>query len=627
MALKQKKLWALALGSLGVVFGDIGTSPIYALKVVLGLSHNKDILVPSTVYGIISLLIWTVILIVCIKYLAFVMRANNKGEGGIMALVALINSSKLARRGLLIFLGLVGVGLFYGDSVLTPAISVLSAVEGLNVVAPELNHLVVPLTLIILIGLFALQRYGTNTIGRLFGPVMLVWFFTIGIAGAWHVFANPDILQALFPSSALIFISEHPIAAFLSMGAVVLAVTGAEALYADMGHFGRRPIARAWFLLVFPALALCYLGQGALVLQDPGALQNPFYLLFPEYLRVPVIFLATFATLIASQAVISGAFSLTRQAIQLNLLPRMQIKQTSAKYIGQIYIPFVNFLLFITVTLLVIYFGTSVKLAGAYGVAVSGTLLIDSILFMAVTYHFWHRAKSFLWSYGLVFITLETILVLANIPKLAHGGWLPIALAAGIVGCMLTWRTGQKYTARERHSIEKPLREYIIDVQSHSKNLVRLPGQAIYIGHHEGLTPTALRSAIEELHELHEKVVIVYVETSANAHVPHNERAKFDELGYADGISQVTLTYGFHDSPNLPKSLSEIRELSPELDFDPNEAVYFISLSRIVASKKHKMMSWQKKLYEIMSRNALSASDYYKLPVDNTIEMRTLIKI
>ena len=305
----------------------------------------------------------------------------------------------------------------------------------------------------------------------------------------------------------------------------------------------------------------------------------------------------------------------------------MLIKQTSAKFIGQIYIPFVNFLLFIGVTLLVIYFGSSVKLAGAYGVAVSGTLLIDSILFMAVTYHFWRRSRSFLWIYGLVIVSLEIILILANIPKIAHGGWLPLALAIFVVATMLTWRTGQKYSSRERRAMEKPLREYITDFQANSKDLVRLPGQAVYIGHHEGLTPSALRSAIEELHELHEKVVIVYVETSANSHVPHDERAKFDELGYADGISQVTLTYGFHDSPNLPKSLAEIRKLSPELDFDPEKATYFISLSRIVAGKKHKMFSWQKKLYEIMSRNALSASDYYKLPVDNTIEMRTLIKI
>ena len=301
---KQKKLWALALGSLGIVFGDIGTSPIYALKVIFGLSHNKNILEPANVYGLISLLIWTVIIIVCIKYLVFVMRANNRGEGGIMALVALITSSKLGRRSLLIFLGLIGVALFYGDSVLTPAISVLSAVEGLNVVAPALNHLVIPITLIILIGLFGMQRYGTNAIGRLFGPVMLVWFITIGCAGAWHVFANPAILNSLLPSSAIIFVINHPIAAFLSMGAVVLAVTGAEALYADMGHFGRGPIARAWFILVFPSLALCYLGQGALVLNNPSALQNPFYLLFPDFLRVPAIFLATAATLIASQSVI-----------------------------------------------------------------------------------------------------------------------------------------------------------------------------------------------------------------------------------------------------------------------------------------------------------------------------------
>jgi len=627
MTHKKQKLLGLMLGSLGVVFGDIGTSPLYALKVIFSLNGTSNVGDQTLVYGVISLILWTITLIVSIKYIGFVMRASNQGEGGVMALVSLIKDSKLKRRPLLIAVGLVGVALFYGDSVVTPAISVLSAVEGLNVVAPELSNLVVPITLVILLALFGIQRYGTAVIGKFFGPIMLVWFLTIGIAGAWHITRNPDILRALMPTEAMAFITHHPLAAFLSLGAVVLAVTGTEALYADMGHFGRKPIARIWFLLVFPALALCYLGQGALILTNPQAISNPFFLLFPEWLRIPIIVLATLATLTASQAVISGAFSLTRQAIQLHYLPRLTIRQTSDKLIGQIYLPYVNVLLLIAVALLVVAFGSSSNLAGAYGVAVCGTLLVDSILFAVTMRYFWHKSR---WSVGLfasVFISLELLLLSANLPKISHGGWLTLAIAAVILVIMHTWISGQRITTRRRKAAERPLREFITEVQQRDDQLVRLPGQAVYIGHHTGLTPSALRTAVEELHELHEKVVIVYVETSSAAHVPPDGRAAFDGLDYADGISQVTLTYGFHDSPNIPKALELIRHLSPELEFDPYKAVYFISLTRVITSKRRGMLGWQKNLYTAMSSNALSASDYYHLPMADTIEMRTLIKV
>jgi len=627
MIQKQKKLFALMAGSLGVVFGDIGTSPLYALKVIFGLSHT-GVDDAAVVYGLISVLLWTVTLIVSIKYIGYVMRADNEGEGGIMALVALISSSKVRHKALLIALGLVGVTLFYGDSVVTPAISVLSAVEGLNVVAPEMKHLIIPITLIFLLLLFSVQRLGTGVIGKFFGPIMFAWFATIAAGGAWRISQNPDVLQALSPLTAMTFIGNHPMVAFLSMGAVVLAVTGAEALYADMGHFGRKPIARTWFVVVFPALALCYLGQGALIVSDPSTISNPFFLLFPEQLRLPVIILATAAALIASQSVISGAFSLTRQAIQLNFLPRMLVKQTSAKYIGQIFLPFVNGLLFVLIAIVVIIFGSSANLAGAYGVAVSGTLAVDSILFIATMYYFWHKPKASVFLYASIFLTLEFILIAANAPKIINGGWLPLGFALIILLVMYIWTVGHRTAAKERRRLELPLRQFITDIQSKSKvELMRLPGQAVYIGHHVGLTPTALRTAVEELHELHEKVVIVYVQTSTAAHVPIDERAVFDELGYADGVSQVTITYGFHDSPNIPKTLDTIRGISPELDFDPFKAVYFISLSRIIASNRRGMPGWQKRLYVTMSRNALSSSDYYRLPVGDTIEMRTLIKI
>lgn len=625
MIQKRKKLLALMAGSLGVVFGDIGTSPLYALKVIFGLSHT-GVDDAAVVYGLISVLLWTVTLIVSIKYIGYVMRADNEGEGGIMALVALISSGKVRHKTLLIALGLIGVTLFYGDSVVTPAISVLSAVEGLNVVAPQLKHIVIPLTLIFLLLLFSVQRYGTGVIGKFFGPIMFTWFATIAAGGAWRISQNPDVLQALSPFTATSFIGAHPMVAFLSMGAVVLAVTGAEALYADMGHFGRKPIARTWFTVVFPALALCYLGQGALIVSNPAAVSNPFFLLFPEALRIPVIILATAAALIASQSVISGAFSLTRQAIQLNFLPRMLVKQTSATHIGQIFLPLVNGLLFVLIALVVVAFGSSANLAGAYGVAVSGTLAVDSILFIATMRYFWHRSKASVLLYASIFLGLEFILIAANAPKIIHGGWLPLGFALVILTIMYTWTRGHRTASKERRRQEQPLRQFITDLQ-HKDKLVRLPGQAVYIGHHVGLTPTALRTAVEELHELHERVVIVYVQTSSAAHVPIDKRAVFDELGYADGISQVTMTYGFHDTPNIPKTLATIRGISPELDFDPFTAIYFISLSRVIASRRHGMPNWQKSLYVAMSRNSLSSSDYYHLPVGDTIEMRTLIKI
>lgn len=627
MAQKQTKMAALMLGALGVVFGDIGTSPLYALKIVFGLSNDPGLHSQNTIYGLISLLLWTVTLIVSVKYIGFIMRASNKGEGGIMALVALILSSKLRSKSLLVLLGVVGVALFYGDSVVTPAISVLSAVEGLQIVESGLHRFIVPITLVILALFFSIQKYGTGAIGRLFGPVMLLWFGTIGAAGLWRIFQHPDILRSLSPFAATSFIANHPFAAFISMGAIVLAITGAEALYADMGHFGRPPIARTWFLFVFPALALCYMGQGALLLHEPNISSNPFFALFPSALLIPAVVLATAATLIASQSVISGAFSLTRQAIQLNLLPRMVIRQTSAQHIGQIYIPFVNFLLFILVVLLVIIFKSSEQLAGAYGIAVSGTLAVDTILFVVTAYSFWHWSRPVVALFCAVFVTVDVILIAANVTKIAHGGWLPLAIAALALVVITTWAKGRSITAKERRAMEEPLQSYITGLQTTATPVTRVPGQAVYIGHHAGLTPTALRTSVEEMHELHEKVVIIYVETSTEAHVPANERAVFNELGYADGISQVTITYGFHDSPNIPRTLDSIRSLSPELDFDSHKAVYFISLSRPVVSKLHTMSGWQKALYALMSRNALSASDYYHLPLGSTVEIRTLIKI
>ncbi|MDB5164592.1 MAG: potassium transporter Kup [Candidatus Saccharibacteria bacterium] len=618
----------LTLGALGVVFGDIGTSPLYAVRVIFGpLGHHLTLNQP-TIYGIISLIFWTIMLVVSVKYLGFIMRASNKGEGGIMALVALIKSSSLRRKRFFIVLGLVGVALFYGDSAITPAISVLSAVEGLKIIAPSLESFVIPVTLVILTVLFWIQKYGTALIGRLFGPVMLLWFVTIGLGGGWQVWQHPDILHALSPLAAIDFITANTLGAFIAMGAVVLAITGAEALYADMGHFGRAPIGRAWFLLVLPALTLCYMGQGALLLHDPHATLNPFFLLFPASAHIPVVLLATIATLIASQSVISGAFSLTRQAVQLGFLPRMMIYQTSAREIGQIYIPFVNIALFVVVTLLVLFFGSSVRLANAYGVAVSGTLAADTILFLAVMRGFWHASWARVALIGVLFLSVDLVLISSNASKILHGGWLPLTVAALVLVLVNTWLKGHQITSKERVALEGPLQDFISMLHgSDSPSIARLPGQAVYIGHHEGLTPLALHTAVEDLHELHEKVTIVYVQTSTEAHVPEDKRAVFNDLGYTDGISQVTLSYGFHDLPNIPKTLKSLRHLSPELDFDPYHASYFISLTKVVPSKRRNLARWRKSLYSLMSRNSLSASDYYQLPIDRTVEMRALIKL
>lgn len=618
------------MGALGVVFGDIGTNPLYVLHVIFGSAGQHLAINQVNVHGIISLVIWSVTLVVSIKYIGYVMRANNKGEGGIMALISLIKSSDLSKRRkwLFIILGLIGVSLFYGDSAITPAISVLSAVEGLKVVEPSLHSLILPITFIVLASLFWIQKYGTAFVGRLFGPVMLVWFTAIALGGSWQVWQHPAILGALSPVAAITFFINQPLVAFIAMGAVVLAITGAEALYADMGHFGRAPIARAWFWLVFPALILCYMGQGALLLAQSASVVNPFILLFPESTRFSVVLLATLATLIASQSVISGAFSLTRQAVQLDFMPKMLVRQTSAREIGQIYLPFVNLSLFIMVSLLVFAFGSSVKLANAYGMAVSGTLAIDTILFLVVARSSWRKSARYMVVAAAVFCSVDLLFVTSNLSKIWHGGWVPITLAAAIFLIINTWSKGQRVIKKEREILEGSLQTFVDEIRSMKPPLKRIPGTAVYLGHHADRAPMALHATVEELHELSERVVLVTVRTTNEAHIPEDERAVFDNLRYKDdGISHVTLSYGFHDSPNVPRTLATLRQTSPELDFDPDDAAYFISLSKVVKTNRRNLSGWRKSLYSLMSRNALSATDYYKLPVERTLEMRSLIKL
>jgi len=625
----KKGIAGLAMGALGVVFGDIGTSPLYALQAIFGAGGQQIAVSSATVYGIISLIIWSVVIVVAVKYIGFVMRADNEGEGGIMALVALLKKGGLGKRAkwLFVLLGLAGVALFYGDSMITPAISVLAAVEGLRVTVPGMDMWVVPVTLAILTTLFAIQKYGTAWIGKLFGPVMLVWFVVIGVGGGWQVWLHPDALAALSPLAAVDFFATQPVVAFVAMGAVVLAVTGAEALYADMGHFGRGPIARAWFFVVFPALILCYMGQGALLLHQPGAAANVFVQLYPEALRLPVVILATCATLIASQSVISGAFSLTRQAIQLGFLPKMLVRHTSLRAPGQIYVPFVNAVLFGAVLLLVVYFGSSAQLAHAYGVAVSGTLAIDTILFGAVVYSVWRWPLRRVALVLAGFLAVDLLFVAATMPKLLSGGWFPVGVAIAMLVILTTWTRGQRIVAGERRAQEGPLQAYIEKIHTMQPHLQRVPGRAVYISHHARIAPLALHATVEELRELHEKVVVIFVRITNTAHVPEHKRAAFDNLAYNDGISYLSLTYGYHDVVNIPKTLESLRGLSPELDFDPNDASYFVSQSSIVITNRRNLARWRKQLYVAMARNATNADEYYKLPVERTMEMRSLIRL
>jgi KUP system potassium uptake protein len=433
----------LVLGALGVVFGDIGTSPLYALQTVFSLDGGVVTPTETDVYGVISLVFWAVTLIVSVKYVIFILRADTDGEGGIMALTALVQHVR-PRAAWLVLLGIFGAALFYGDGVITPAISVLSAVEGMEVASPGLEGLVVPITLAVLIALFAVQRFGTRAVGHFFGPVMVIWFVAIGVAGLREVVGDPRILRGLSPTYAVQFIAEDPFLAFVAGGAVVLAITGAEALYADMGHFGRSPIRRAWFALVFPALTLNYLGQGALILRDPSAIESPFFLLLPHWARMPMVALATLATVIASQAVISGAFSVTRQAVSLGFLPRVTIRHTSAREAGQVYVPVVNWILFVAVVALVLAFQSSERLASAYGIAVTGTFIVSTILFLAVTRWLWRWPVWRSVAFGVVFLGIEVTLFVANVTKIPHGGWVALGIAAGVFTLLATWRRGRE---------------------------------------------------------------------------------------------------------------------------------------------------------------------------------------
>jgi KUP system potassium uptake protein len=617
----------LMLGALGVVFGDIGTSPLYALQTVFSLDGGVVTPTETDVYGVISLVFWAVTLIVSVKYVIFILRADNDGEGGIMALTALVQHVR-PRAAWLVLLGIFGAALFYGDGVITPAISVLSAVEGMEVASPGLEDLVVPIALAVLVALFVVQRFGTRAVGHFFGPVMVIWFVAIGVAGLGEVIGDPRILRGLSPTYAVRFIAEDPFLAFNAGGAVVLAITGAEALYADMGHFGRSPIRRAWFALVFPALTLNYLGQGALILRDPSAIESPFFLLLPDWARMPMVALATLATVIASQAVISGAFSVTRQAVSLGFLPRVTIRHTSAREAGQVYVPVVNGILFVAVVALVLAFQSSERLASAYGIAVTGTFIVSTILFLAVTRWLWRWPVWRSVAFGVVFLGIEVTLFVANVTKIPHGGWVALGIAAGVFTLLATWRRGREVVSQRRDAVEGPLREFVAEIDAASPPVERVPGTAVFLHPSFETTPLALRANLRHNHVLHSSIVILTVQSVNVPHVSGGERVRIDPIGDpSDGITHVTARIGFMDRPAVPQALRLARAQGLECDADISQATYFLSHIDIQPTRGPGMMLWRKRLFAAVARNAASPVEYFGLPPERTIQIGSEIPL
>ncbi|MGD8167287.1 potassium transporter Kup [Herbiconiux sp. P16] len=621
----------LAVAALGIVFGDIGTSPLYSLQTVFSIDGGAVKATPEDVYGVISLMFWAVTIVVSVKYVSILMRADNDGEGGVMALAALaqrLYSKKAGKAGLLLVIGIIGVSLFYGDSLITPAISVLSAVEGLDTVVPGISHLIVPIAAVILTALFAFQRHGTGKVGRFFGPVMLLWFVVIAAAGVPMIVQNPAVLAGLSPSYAVVFVVAHPVIAFVAMGAVVLVITGAEALYADMGHFGRPPIRRAWFAVVFPALVLNYLGQAALILGDPGARSNPFFLLFPDWARLPVVVLATAATVIASQAVISGAFSLTRQAIQLGLLPPLTVRHTSEKEGGQIYLPAVNALLFVGVMAVMLVFRSSTALATAYGVSVTGALLVDTILLLIVAPRLWKWGPLKIGIAAVVFGGLEVTFLSANLSKVLHGGWMPLIVAAAVIVVMTTWRRGRELVIMGRIQKEGSLPEFIDAV--HEQKVVRVPGVAIFLHPNRDSTPLALRANVERNNVLHKRVIIVTVVIENVPHVDPKKAFEYNDLGYSgDGIDHVKVRFGFSDTPNIPRALRRACSLGV-LDLRAKQmesASYFVSRGAIRTTRAPGMSRWRKALFVGLAQNAANPAARFGLPSSRTVTMGSDIDI
>lgn len=611
----------LIVGAIGVVFGDIGTSPLYAFKesfLTSGLEPN----IPH-VLAILSLIFWAMTITVTIKYVAFIMRADNKGEGGSLALMAL--ASRFSRNTMMSamiipILGIFAAALFYGDSVITPAISVLSAVEGLQVVAPALAHWIIPITLVIIAFLFAAQRMGTGGVGAFFGPITCVWFLVLAVLGVQNILLNPSVLAAINPWYAFTMFIHEPMQAFLLLGSVVLAITGAEALYADMGHFGRNPIRIAWLGLIFPSLMLNYFGQGAFIIAHPEGVANPLFMMAPDWMEWPLLILATLATIIASQAVISGAFSVTKQAIQLGYLPRMSVVHTDDEHIGQIYIPFINWMLLFFVYLLVISFQTSSNLAHAYGIAVTGTMVIDTLLLGIVMSRMWNLHQKFTIPIISLFLTVDLAFFLSTSTKIPHGGWFPLVLGLLLFILLVTWKRGRQLVLNKVRAASMPVDVFFRD---YCENFPRVDGTAIYMFNLSEGIPTSLLLNLKHNKILHERNIFLHVQVDEKSYVPETDRIRVVNLGH--DFYRMTIRYGFMDRINVPEVLSKSH--AHGIRFDLDDATYFVGRETIIPTDLPGMAIWREHIFAWMSRNAASIVDYYKLPSKQVMELGSRIDI
>nr|WP_250901632.1 MULTISPECIES: potassium transporter Kup [unclassified Dyella] len=612
------------MGAIGVVYGDIGTSPLYTLQTTL--SHDGMKPTPESIFGVLSLIFWAQIIVVSLKYVVFIMRADNKGEGGIMALLALaLRSSRgdARMRWILAILGIFGAALFYGDGVITPAISVLSAVEGMKVAVPDLPHWVVPVTsVVILFFLFALQRHGTERVGKLFGPVMVIWFIVIAALGVQMIALNPHVLLALNPMYGVKFFMSHGMQAFIALGGVVLALTGAEALYADMGHFGKKPIRLAWFSFVLPALVLNYFGQGALLLNHPEAIDNPFFKLVPKVMLYPMIGLATIATVIASQAVISGAFSMTREAMSLGYSMRMPIVHTSREMSGQIFVPWVNTFLLVMVLIAVLGFRSSENLSAAYGIAVTGTMTVTTILALVVARYQWHWSRPTVIFAGLLLLTIDLSFLSANVIKIEYGGWFPLVLGVAVFVVMTTWRRGRELVVREIKQSGLALEPFIENVGEHPP--LRVPGTAVFLTANQHAVPHALLHNLKHNKVLHERNVLLTVEMLETPVAEYDERVQLTPLG--GNFYGLGLRFGFAEDPNIPQALLRCSKVG--LPFDMMDTTFFLSRETIIADERRPGMAlWRDKLFAFMARNALPATAFFQIPGNRLIELGAQVEI
>jgi KUP system potassium uptake protein len=619
---RKSDFWKLTLGSIGVVYGDIGTSPLYAFKESLSSASAGAHAEPNTIIGVVSLILWALMSIVTLKYVIFLLRADNHGEGGTLTLMALAQRGWQGNAYIIAVMGMLGAALFYGDAVITPAISVLSAVEGLKIITPAFEPYIIPLSLMILVGLFVVQKRGTAKVATFFGPITAVWFVALAVGGSIHIVTRPDILTAANPAYAVQFLLTHGHIGFLTLGSVFLAVTGAEALYADLGHFGRGPIQFAWIAVVFPALAINYLGQGAMVLANPDSAESPFFLLYPGWAQLPMVLLATAATVIASQAVISGAYSLTQQAIQLGLLPRFQIRRTSETQTGQIYIPRINWMMLVMVLLLVLMFRTSSALAAAYGIAVTGTMVVTSVMAFIVVWRCWN------WPLGgaalliVPMLFVDSVFLIANLAKVVEGGWLPLVIAAFLIMAMLAWREGTSVLAEKTRRTDVSLSDLLNSLERRPRDQ-RVAGTAVFLTAHPQTAPTALLHNMKHNKVLHENNIILSVLTADRPYMPEEERVSLKPL--SDTFMQVTLRFGYMENPNVTKALPVCREHGWKMDV--MQTSFFLSRRALKPSPDSPLPKWENYLFIQLARFGDDAASYFSLPTDRVVEIGTQITV